>query len=125
MKDVLWSCLIVFVFGACANSNNDEQAWNTLNEALDELYNNNYKAYVNYVDSLDVEQVGEDNFIEALKQKFNNKNDSVLFELKDISDIDSTQLLVKYQIVNVNSHDTTFCVQKMKKTDGLWKIKIR
>jgi len=32
-------------------------------------------------------------------------------------------LLIKYKFIN-NINDTTFCIQKMKKYDNLWKIKI-
>jgi hypothetical protein len=115
--------LLSFLVFACADSNQENEAWIILEKALIESNKGNFMEYINNVDSNDVNIIGKNNLMDALKQRAVNLHDSVVFICEHINQLDSSTLLIKYKFIN-NINDTTFCIQKMKKYDNLWKIKI-
>ena len=124
--------IIIFAFSsivaiACGNSSDDTHAaWNALNDALDSLYKNNYDAYIECVDSQDIALIGENTIRLLLKQKYDNvkQTETVSFLLDNAIVNDDSTANVGYKIIKEGG-DTTFCSQKMKFVNGVWKIKLK
>ena len=125
MKNTLFLILAFSFCFACKGLDSEDDAWNTLNNAVDSLYHGNYDAYICYLDSQDVASINKDVLVLSLKQNqpILSDTDSITCIMDEInSDKDTAE--IKYRIIK-NSQDTTFCIQKMILSNGKWKIKFK
>ncbi len=124
MKSILFCCLSVLSFIACSNQQNESLAWDTLHQALDSLYTHNFNAYIEFVDSSDVDKVGKDCFLASLKQKYldnESELDSSCFTLENLEVYDNKSIVIYYSIYTDNKKKCY--TQKMTNHNGKWKLK--
>ncbi len=127
MKKLICFALCSLAAIACNNNSDDyNNAWTTLKEAIDSLYANNYDAFIQRVDSQDVAEIGDNTLLLMLKQKYDDGNladNSTLIIDNFVENQDST-INLEFKITG-NNADTVYCSQKMKKVNGMWKIKMK
>ena len=117
----------LFILVGC-NTYNDKQEvdneceqWKVLRQAFAELLKNDYGAYLTYVDSTQLLNEKAHLLKDALKQKYASENYSkncrFLFSKLYMLADDTAEVYF-----TIMDYDTIYAMQKMRLSDGKWKI---
>ena len=124
-------CVIGLLFNiilvSCGKSQNDDkicEQWDVLNKALTALYNEQFSTYLSFLDSAQVESQDKILILNVLKQKY-TKTDStqipkLVFSKVNLINTDSADIYY----TEIYSNDTVYEMQKMRRSNGKWKLLI-
>ena len=126
MKCVI-GLLFTIILVSCGKSQNDDkicEQWDVLNKALTALYNEQFSTYLSFLDSAQVESQDKILILNVLKQKY-TKTDStqipqLVFSKVNLINTDSADIYY----TEIYSNDTVYEMQKMRRSNGKWKLLI-
>jgi predicted RNA methylase len=126
MKCVI-GLLFTILLLSCGKSQNDDkicEQWDVLNKALTALYNEQFSTYLSFLDSAQVESQDKMLILNVLKQKY-TKTDStqipkLVFSKVNLINTDSADIYY----TEIYSNDTVYEMQKMRRSNGKWKLLI-
>jgi predicted RNA methylase len=126
MKCVI-GLLFTIILVSCGKSQNDDkicEQWDVLNKALTALYNEQFSTYLSFLDSAQVESQDKMLILNVLKQKY-TKTDStqipkLVFSKVNLINTDSADIYY----TEIYSNDTVYEMQKMRRSNGKWKLLI-
>ena len=119
--------LFTIILVSCGKSQNDDkicEQWDVLNKALTALYNEQFSTYLSFLDSAQVESQDKMLILNVLKQKY-TKTDStqipkLVFSKVNLINTDSADIYY----TEIYSNDTVYEMQKMRRSNGKWKLLI-
>ena len=116
---------LAFSVVACneAEKEDENEPWNVLKMALEDLQRENFQNYLAFVDSTQITSKNEEMINNALKQKFTKekKNVSARFSLSKINMLTEDTAEVYFTTITA-SNDTLYSLQRMRKVNDTWKI---
>ena len=116
---------LAFSVVACneAEKEDENEPWNVLKMALEDLQRENFQNYLTFVDSTQITSKNEEMINNALKQKFTKekKNVSARFSLSKINMLTEDTAEVYFTTITA-SNDTLYSLQRMRKVNDTWKI---
>ena len=126
MKRVI-GLLFTIILLSCGKSQNVDkicEQWDVLNKALTALYNEQFNTYLSFLDSAQFESQDKAMILNVLKQRY-TKTDStqipkLVFSKVNLINADSADVYY----TEIYSNDTVYEMQKMRCSNGKWKLLI-